>query len=205
MGQVNRIIQWSFPVNKVNFEFFGNALLLAAIFVSMGIFLRRQATGQRIIYLLLLLSGFGWLIPLRNLAAFHDYTTMYYIGIPLVFYLALLIFWNPSKRISYFILLISLVVFVSAIFQLKHWHESLAGNANLYTYDFMQIDAQIVGTGNNIYFKNDVPFAPYISLFYLKDQIVAPEELSDYAVSPNRNFWPDNLTPHNHLMFLFKK
>ena len=85
-SQVNRIIKWSFPVNKVNLGFVGNTLLLVVVFLVMGLVIRRQPLEKRILYLILMLSGFVWLIPLRNLSAFHDYTTMFYIGIPLVLF-----------------------------------------------------------------------------------------------------------------------
>ncbi|MBK8619711.1 MAG: hypothetical protein IPN96_22040 [Anaerolineales bacterium] len=52
---------------------------------AIGITIWKQTADRRMIYLILTLSGFVWLFPLRNLAAFHDYTAMYYIGIPLVF------------------------------------------------------------------------------------------------------------------------
>ena len=205
ISQVNRIIQWSFPITKVNFEFFGNSILLVLMIIIMGIFIWKQATEKRIIYLIIILFGFAWLIPLRNLAAFHDYTAMYYIGIPLIFFLSLLSFLNPSQKASYFLLIVGLLIYISAIVQVKHLHESRAGNANQYTYDFMQIDQEIIGTGNNIYLKNDIPHAPYVALFYLPGQYLSPIELADYVISPNRDYGPDNLTPHNHIMFLFKK
>jgi hypothetical protein len=205
ISEINRIIQWSYPVNRVNFDFLGNTLLLGVMFLVTGFFIRKQTLEKRIIYLLIILFGFAWLFPLRNLAAFHDYTTMYYIGIPLVFYLAVFTFFTSSPKISFALLAIATVIYLSAIIQVKHLHESIAGNANLYTYDFMQIDAQILGQGNNVYLKNDVPYAPYAPVFYLKDQFVSPLEVADYVISNNRTYGPDNLTPHNHIMFLFKK
>ena len=204
VSEVNRIIQWSFPYNKVDLDFFGNSILLALMFGLIGIFILKQTTEKRILYLIILLFGFGWLIPLRNLAAFHDYTTMYYIGIPLIFFLALFSLFKPSGRLSYLLLVLALAVYMSAIFEVKHLHESIAGNANQYTYDFMQIDQKIVGTGNNIFMRNMVPYAPYVPVFFLPGQYISPIELADYVISENRNYGPDNLTPQNHIMFLFK-
>ena len=204
VSEVNRIIQWSFPYNKVNLDFFGNSILLIMMLIMIGRFIQKQTTEKRLLFLLVVLFGFGWLIPLRNLAAFHDYTTMYYVGIPLVFFLALLTLLKPSKKTAYSLLMLGLLVYVSAIFQVKHLHETIAGNANQYTYDFMQIDQKIDGKGHNIFLKNTVPYAPYVPVFYLPDQYISPIELADYVISENRNYGPDNLTPQNHIMFLFK-
>ena len=204
VSQVNRIIQWSFPYNKIDLDFSGNAILLVLMLGLIGFFIFKQTTEKRMIYLIIVIFGFGWLIPLRNLAAFHDYTTMYYVGIPLVFFLALFSLFRLSGKWSYLLLLITLAVYMNAIYQVKHLHESIAGNANQYTYDFMQIDQQIAGTGKNIFMKAPVPYAPYVPVFYLPDQFISPIEQADYVISENRNYGPDNLTPQNHIMFLFK-
>ena len=52
--------------------------------------------------------------------------------------------------------------------------------------------------------KNVVPYAPYVPVFYLPGQYISPIEVADYVISENRNYGPDNLTPQNHIMFLFK-
>ena len=204
VSEVNRIIQWAFPYNKVNLEFLGNSILLILMLIIIGIFIFLQTTEKRIIYLIIILFGFGWLIPLRNLAAFHDYTTMYYVGIPLIFFLALFSFIKLPGKLSYLLLVVALAIYLNALVQVKHLHESIAGSANQYTYDFMQIDEKIVGTGNNIFMKNVVPYAPYVPVFYLPGQYISPIEVADYVISENRNYGPDNLTPQNHIMFLFK-
>ncbi len=97
-GQINRIIKWSFPVNKVDLGLVGNGLLLIGMFAVMGRMLRGQILEKRIIFLVMMFSGFAWLLPLKNLAAFHDYTTMYYIGIPLVFICSIIWFLKPSRE-----------------------------------------------------------------------------------------------------------
>jgi len=204
-GQVNRIIKWSFPVKHVYFGFLGNSLLLGGMFLSIGMMIRRQRLEKRIIYLIIVLSGIAWLFPLRNLAAFHDYTTMYYIGIPLVFFLSIFAFLNPSRRITYALVIIGLAVYVSAIIQLKDWHEERAGKANAYTYDFMQILEKIDGTGNNVYVAERIPYGPFPAGFYLGEQYLSSQKNADYVVSRNRKSLPNNLTPDNKIIFLFKK
>ena len=204
--QINRIIQWAFPNSTVlGFGFLGNLLLLILMFVVMGIFLRGQPTEKRIVYLLLVLSGFAWLFPLRNLAAFHDYTTMYYIGIPMVLFLSVFTLLKPSTEVSHLLVIASLAIYFLAIAQVKDLHEAKDVNSSAYTYDFEQIQTKIDGTGKNIYMTDKIPYGPYAFQFYLKDDYLSPLKLADYVISANPDYLPDNLTPDNQVMFLFKK
>ena len=43
-------------------------------------------TRHRILSATLLVSGFFWTLPVRHSAAFHDFESMYYIGIPLILF-----------------------------------------------------------------------------------------------------------------------
>ncbi len=207
-GQINRIIQWSLPFKHPFFGLFENGLLLLGMFIVIGLMIRRQELEKRILYLIVSLSGFAWLFPLRNLAAFHDYTTMYYIGIPLAFFLSIFIFLNPSRRVSYALVLIGLAVYISAIIQLKSWHEERAGNANAYTYDFMQIQEKLDETGQNVYMRESIPYGPFPAGFYLSGQYLTIQEdqaNTEYVVTRNWKYLPDNLTPDNKIIYLFKK
>jgi hypothetical protein len=204
-SQVNRIIQWSFPLKFAYFGLLENRLVLGGMFLIMGVMIRRQSLEKRIIYIIIVLSGIVWLLPLRNLAAFHDYTTMYYIGIPLVFFLSVFKLLNPSGRLTYALLMIGVAVYVSAIIQLRDWHEEQAGKANAYTYDFVQILEKIDGTGNNIYLAENIPYGPYPAGLFLSEQYFSSEKNADYVVTRNRKYSPNNLTPYNQVIFLFEK
>ena len=205
IGQVDRIVKWTFPINQVNLGFLGNSILLGIMFLVMGIIIRRQTLEKRIIYLILVLSGFAWIFPLRNLAAFHDYTTMYYIGISLVFYLSIFSFLKPSRETAYYLAIMGLVIYVSALGQVRDLHNQRAGNADQYTYDFMQIVDKIDGKGKNVYLADTIPYGPYPAGFYLSGEYLSPLNVADYVVSRDKTYLPDNLTPDNRLVFLFKK
>ena len=157
------------------------------------------------IYLILMFSGFVWLIPLRNLAAFHDYTAMYYIGIPLVFFISIFAMLNPSKKVSSFLLVAGLVLYVSAIVQVRDWHENNAGRADEYVYDFDRILEKIDGTGNNVNMAEVIPYGPFPPGFYLSEQYLSSKNTADYVISRNRKYSLNNLTPDNIIIFLFKK
>ena len=204
-GQVSRIIQWSFPVKGVNFGFSWDILLLTGMFAVMGVIVRRQSVEKRMIYLILMLSGFFWLFPLKNLSAFHDYTAMYYIGIPLVFFLSVFTIIRLSKTTPYFLLIAGVILYVTTIVQVRDWHAELAGNANAYIYDFDRILEKIDGTGNNVNMAEGIPYGPFTSGFYLSEQYLSSRKVADYVVSRDKKKLPDNLTPDNEVIYLFKK
>ena len=203
--QMERILQWTFPFKGVNFGPWANAFVLGVIFFVIGLMLWRQPLEKRMISFLLILSGFGWLIPLRNLAAFHDYTAMYYIGIPLVFFLSLLTFRGSSKRIGYLLSIVALVLYVSSLIQVKIWHEERAGKANQYTYDFVRIRETIDGPGKNINMPEMIPYGPFTPGFYLSEHYLTSPAAADYIVTRNRKYPGVNLTPANEVIFLFRK
>jgi hypothetical protein len=204
-SQVDRIIQWSFPVRQMPFGFSGNLLLLGIMFVVIGIIIWRQTLERRMIYLILALSGFVWLIPLRNLAAFHDYTAMYYIGIPLVFFISIFTALNPSKLVSSLLLIAGLAVYTFTVVQVKDWHESNVGKADMYVHDLDRILDKIDGTGNNINMAEVIPYGPFPPGFYFSEQYLSSKNTADYIVSRDKNRLPNNLTPDNEVIFLFKK
>jgi hypothetical protein len=204
-SQVNRIVQWTFPAQGVNFGVPGNSLLLAVIFAAIGLLVWREPVDKRIVYLLLILAGFGWLIPLRNLSAFHDYTAMYYIGIPLVFFLSILTFLNLHRKLTYMLAALALVLYVSALVQVKAWHEERAGQADTYTHDFVRILEKIEGTGKNINMPEQIPYGPFTPGFYLSEHYLSSRELAEYVVTRNKKYSADILTPENEIIYLFRK
>ncbi|HML40827.1 MAG TPA: hypothetical protein PKD23_09100 [Bellilinea sp.] len=205
--QVDRLIQWTFPVDRVNLGDLGNFILLLGMYAIMWLAIRKFPLEKKLIFLLLMFSAYFWMIPMRSLTAFHDYTTMYYIGIPLTFYTAVVLLLKPSKDAASYLAIMALVLYLGGITQLSYWHYSLAGNTNEYTYDYMRIDAAIEGEWNNIFIQDIVPYGTYAPRFYLGNQYEAPEDISDYVITANENYGPpeDNLTPENNLLYLFKK
>ena len=204
-SQINRTVQWSLPVKDMNLGVWANGFILAIMFLVMGIMIRRQTLERRIIYLITIFSGFAWLVPLRNLSAFHDYTAMYYIGIPLVFYLSVFTIFNIPRNIAPYLMILGLIIYVSALVQIRDWHEARAGAANAYTYDLMQILEKIDGTGHNIDLIAAIPYGPFPPGFDLSGQYLTPKKIAEYVISKNKNYSPNNLTPNNQIIFLFKK
>lgn len=140
---------------------------------------------------LLLLSGVVWIFPMKRLAAFHDYTTMYYVGVPLVIY-GLLI---PRLRPARFVFTVSMVLFLLSL-----WRISNKQSENLVTInslaDEFHVVREIIGkqtiSGNEPilypYQGRAEIFTgrPYILGFYFHDMALALNESeSDYVLSNN--------------------
>jgi hypothetical protein len=203
--EISRIIKWSSPVKWPNPSWEISAILLVGMFGIMALAIRTQPLEKRIIFILLAFAGFIWMTLMRNLAAFHDYTTMYFIGVPLAFFASLAILLKPSKDAAYYLALMGLVIFLSGLVQVRDLHESIAGNANDYTHDFMRIEEAIGGKGNNVYLEVKIPYSTNAEEFYLSDQYLAPLSISDYVITENTGYPGVNLTPGNRVVYLFRK
>ena len=203
--EVSRIIQWSSPVKWPYPNAAISAILLLGMLGVIGYAMRKQGRETRVLFLILTLAGFIWMTLMRNLAAFHDYTTMYFIGVPLAFLLAVLLLLKPSRDAAYYLALIGMVLYIGAVQEVRHLHEANQETASEFTYDFMRIEEKIAGTGNNIYFSGQIPNATNAEEFYLQDQYLSPLSLADYVISWDSGYSSANLTPDNTFLFLFKK
>ncbi|PYQ13182.1 MAG: hypothetical protein DMH00_04620, partial [Acidobacteria bacterium] len=71
-------------------------LLVAAVagaitlYFVRGLF-REMKDARRLVVLVALLSGFVWILGMRQFTAFHDFQSLFYVGFVLVFYLAILL------------------------------------------------------------------------------------------------------------------
>jgi hypothetical protein len=50
-----------------------------------------------------------------------------------------------------------------------------------------------------------IPYGPFPPGFYLSEQYTSSKTMAEYVISRNRNYLPNNLTPNNQVIFLFKK
>jgi hypothetical protein len=184
-------------------------LILLPMMIFIPIFIKKQEPDQRLIPLLMILSGIAWLFPLRNLTVFHYFTIMYYIGIPLVLYMAIFSTIKFLKQHKYFLLIFCLVLYAASNLLLYQKHSEIAEQVNDYTYDFNRIKQQIVGQHKNIHVQGNledlVPGAPFAIGFYLPEHHISPLEMSDYIISKNKDYASNPLTPFNKKIFLFEK
>lgn len=107
--------------------------------------------------------------------------------------------------ISSFLLIAGLTVYTFTVVQVKDWHESNVGKADMYVHDLDRILGKIDGTGNNINMAEVIPYGPFPPGFYFSEQYLSSKNTADYIVSRDRNCLPNNLTPDNEVIFLFTK
>jgi len=187
----------------------GLLILLFALFALMIsyllFFIRKNKRDTAMIFVLMVLSGFFWLFPMRNLAAFHDYTTIYYTGFSLVFFASILTL-VPKKLIGA-TLVLAMIVFIDSNIRVNRHHAKIAETVNLYTYDMERI-VPLLDTNENIFIdggsRNLIPGAPHSVGYYLSSHYVSPLGISQYVISKNEKYNQNQLTPDNKRLFLFK-
>lgn len=129
-------------------------------------------------YLFLTLSGFIWVLPMKRLAAFHDYTTLYYWGFFLSFYLLISELFKNRLRLFAVASFIMLVSILSINVEIRKRLPEI----NLIGDEFFEIRKLLSlqeNKGKTIYIleghREILPGRPYILGFYL----------FDYALSDN--------------------
>ena len=204
-GQLDNLIKWSIPLKISNIGFSHNLLAVLIVLSIIIIYSHKQDPKTRVVIFVAVMSGVVWLLAMRNLTAFHDYTSMFYLGIPLIFYTASFSVLNLQefKYSGAMILIISLLIFFIANNHVQQLHFDLGRYQNVYTHDFMRITEKIEGTGNIISMRTSIPHAPYALSFYLPEQRLDYDSTPDYIITGNPDSFPETLTPDNKKVFLF--
>ncbi len=199
-----RLVRWSFPIWTYEGSWLVSAGIIGLMLAVIIRFGRTLDPARREILKILTLSGPIWLFGLRNLSAFHDYTAMYFIGIPLAFFASVAALVRLPRLGWTLAAAFSLAVFTARNAQMQNLHREIGGASSAYTHDFMRIAAALPSQGQSIYLDDQVPDAPFAPGFYLPGQYLAPLQFSDYSISRKPRFQKTNLTPENSRLFLFK-
>jgi hypothetical protein len=197
-----RLVRWSFPVWNYEGSWLVSAGIVALMIAVIFLFARTLDGPRRMVVTILVLSGPIWITLMRNLSAFHDYTAMYFLGIPLAF-LASAVSLIRLPRLGWILaLILSLAVFSTRNAQIQDLHREIGAATSSYTHDFMRIAAALPAQGQTIYLADGVPDAPYAFGFYLPGQIQAPLEHAEYSIVRRPESGSANLTPDNAHLFL---
>jgi hypothetical protein len=205
LDQVIRVVRWSLPVWEYEGPAALSAAIVAAMLAAITLHARRLEAGRRMVFFILAGSGIVWLFAMRNLSAFHDYTAMYYLGIPLAFYSAVASRLRLPRLAWIAVVLLSLVVFTLRNLEIQDLHTRLGQPYNTYTHDFMRMAEALPGPGQSIELEDGVPYAPYAFGFYLPEDFQAAGPSASYMISRRRGRLPDLLTPDNERLFLFER
>ena len=199
-----RLVRWSFPIWDYEGSWLASTLIVIAMVGGIAVWGRSMDPARRHVLAILTLSGPIWLIAMRNLSAFHDYTGMYFLGIPLAFFGASAHFLRLPRLGWVLALMLSLGVFTARNLQIQDLHRALGRPYDAYTHDFMRMADALPSSGQSIYLADGVPFAPFAFGFYLPDQVLAPQETAAFAIGRDPELRPMNLTPENSRLFLFE-
>jgi len=206
-GQATRIVRWAFPIWDYDGVTWLDAVIVALMLGTVAVYGTRLDPPGRVTLILMVVPGLAWMAALRNLTAFHDYTTMYYLGLSLAFYTALFSLLRPSAWARLLLLVGSLAIFVYRNDSTQRLHYHLSWTVSSFTQDFVEISRQLPehGSGAFIYFADPFLKAPYAFGFYLPDAYTTPYRLAEYVVSAQDDHFPQSLTPDNTRLYLFRK
>ena len=190
---------------------------------------------HRVLFAALAASGFVWSLPMRHSVAFHDFESVFYLGIPLtLFALAL---WHmrqlSGERPVAFVAVAALLVFVASNWQMQAQDEGAAGKAfHMQTMsDFEVIRSRTAGgvigimligevwpgtIGSIRWEHGGIPAkigAPFALEYYLSQRAITAlpyPTMSEFRME-EIDFvvtdWrePGTLTPDNHRFYLYSR
>lgn len=167
----------------------------------------RRAWNIRKLVLLGLLSGFFWLFPLRNLAAFHNYTAMYNAVFYIVMFSA--IFYGlRSRRSAYGVLALGGMLFIVSLVQLNSSRAAYNDPANAINDDVDRIRSYLGANGiDAIWFPGGyrrlIDGSPYAACLYFSEFRIA-DEPSHATVMITRSSLPEQeLVPDTSILNVY--
>lgn len=200
-------------------------LLMLGVLAVVAVYILRQNPTRRLIALLMSLSGVGWVYFMINLTAQHDYTTMYLLGLALVFYIALVTWLGRTQIAAFILLVVSLGLFTAASQRVYAENIDIARAASIYTEDYNRILHAIEGSERAIYhtFPGHCAILNskcYVLGFYLGDNYITEDDgfadyvLTSYIYHTSKSFltagdedglllMAQSLTPQNTVAHLF--
>ena len=206
-NQADRIVRWSFPVWDYDGTKWLNAIIVLGMLATIIAYGARVDVVDRKTLALMVLSGMVWLIAMRNLSAFHDYTTMYYLGFTLAFYISAFSLLRIPPKLAFVVLIFALAVFAYRNQKTQDLHYRIGEPYNSFTYDVIRIREQLPDGAVTVYLPdgNKTGSTSAAIAFYLPQAFLAPEEIAEYVITSEKGFLPETLTPDNTRLFLFKR
>ncbi len=194
------------------------ALVVTVCLIGLG-FIR-----HKLLLATLLTSGFCWGLPLRNHVAFHDFQSLFYIGIPLVAVsLALLYIRKRSSEqvVSTFAVAALLLFVLSSAEMAGVGHDSGEARAEHDMLKDFEVIRNMVGE-SVVYIDGIQTDARYggaslASSYFLTGSFIEYEksgfpllirgrrDLADYVITLDRERVPALLTPDNRRIFLYDR
>ena len=150
-GQIDRLVRWSFPIWDYDGITWLDAIIVLAMLATIVAYGARVDVIDRKTLALMVLSGMVWLIAMRNLSAFHDYTTMYYLGFTLAFYISAFSLLRIPPKLAVVVLICALAVFAYRNQKTQDLHYQIGQPYNSFTYDVIRIREQLPDGAVTVY------------------------------------------------------
>ena len=166
-------------------------------------------TRHRLLWATLVLFGFCWALPMRHQAnkAGHDFESVFYIGVPLVFFSLVLLDLSRRFKAPPFMVGfagVALIAFVLSNFQMSHLHDADATRRQKVELSDATAIRRLTADGDPI-------FVPRISIklawmrYYLNRRIIHSHSLTadGFTMMYDRLDTDALLTPQNERLFLY--
>ncbi len=190
--------------------------VLALAVCLVGLLFMRITNKNWMMPAVLVAAGFCWALPMRHNTAFHDFESVFYVGIPLTAFSFILLYMRKlAKSNGQFLqncALIALLVFVLSGAEMAGVADRPSDRtaAREVMEDFQVIRGMVGGRIVSIPFgvrhSSEGMHARTIE-YYLAGSIIidsrARRKQEDFAILPHRDELPGLLTPDNRRMFLY--
>lgn len=185
----------------------GGALYLYGIIISLFLLLMVFFVKQKILLCSFLLSGFFWAFPMKSFTFSHDFQSIFYIGVPLLFYCLLLNIINKKFKIVIpFVAVMSVLLFIHTNITFNLSKADMSGPVNKVLNDFQNI-IDTTDRGNTFFVdgdKHSIAGGYYTIDFCLAGNFFTPKNNAEYVISRNKEFANALLTPENTEFYLFR-
>jgi hypothetical protein len=188
------LLPFDMPFSKTGLWMIRGMLLLGAVAVW------RQLIEWRVVATLGL-SGLMWAVFMRRFVAFHDFQSIYFIGLPLLLYSAIII---QIKFIRKTLVASALAICITFVFITCVVHDGISKTRKRtanepYIKEFQSI-YEMLPPAATVFIAGDrtITGMAYHELdFYLIETIRVPEARADYVVSLDLHYNANRLTKNN--------
>jgi len=205
-GQAHAITMMLIPFFPIFLVEPGTMLPVVLIIVLIVYVLIRYFKDKSLInkvYVIMILSGLFWAVPMRHFVALHDFQSIFYVGFVMTVYILILSNIN-TKAWKLLAIDISLVFLINVSLSNHYKTQNLAMNRII--PQFQNISDKLP-KNSKVYFdgdrKNVVPVCRFAIDFFLGDDWYVPAKDADYIISKNPDYNGVKLTS-NREFNLFK-
>lgn len=137
IGRKKVSASWEYYLRRLPSELFG-ILVIILFLMSTRKYYKTLTHEKKTIYLTMIFSGFVWLYTMRKLATYHDYTTLYYVGLSMMLFTTLSEFkfknWSTRR-----ILILGCIMMFGSLIANLYKIKPIAAEVNHQADDFNQI------------------------------------------------------------------